>query len=285
LPESSRTRPESPATHRDHFVIILARPQGYMAGALARAGNSPDSMHGTGALASEGIGPASHEADDRKGKKMANDRLRAKVAAELGWDPKVDSTDITVSAEGGMVTLHGAVASCRQKREADNAARRVYGVTGISNYLEVHIPGRDRRADADVRADVRQALLLNCLIPATVQARVEAGLVTLSGVAAWQFQRDEAELACVAVPGVTGVDVAISLHPALSDGDIQQAISAAFARSARLDRFELSVDNPLPGLVVLSGTVSSWAEHDAAVAVAWSAPGITDVDDRIVVAY
>ena len=118
-----------------------------------------------------------------------------------------------------------------------------------------------------------------------MQARVEAGVVTLSGVAAWQFQRDEAELACAAVTGVTGVDVAISLHPVPGDVDIQQAISAAFRRSARLDRFELSVDNPLPGMVVVSGTVSSWAERDDAVAAAWSAPGVTDVDDRIMVVY
>ena len=118
-----------------------------------------------------------------------------------------------------------------------------------------------------------------------MQASVEAGLVTLSGVAAWQFQRDEAELACAAVPGVMGVDVAISLRPAPSDGDIEQAISAAFGRSARLDRFEISADSPFPGLVVLSGTVGSWAEHDDAVAVAWSAPGITDIDDRIAVVY
>ena len=216
-----------------------------------------------------------------------NDRLRAEVTAELGWDPRVvDSKDIAVSAEGGRVTLHGTVGSFRQKREADNAARRVHGVTGVSNYLEVHIPGIGRRADADVGADVRQALELNDIIPATVEARVEAGFVTLSGVATWDFQRDEAELACAAVPGVVGVDVAISLPPATDGGDgIQQAISAAFRRHARLDRFEVSVDCPLPGLAVLSGAVSCWAEHDEAVAVAWSAPGITDVDDRIVVAY
>jgi osmotically-inducible protein OsmY len=216
---------------------------------------------------------------------MANDRLRAAVAAELSWDPKVDSTDITVSVEGGRVTLRGTVTSFRQKREAGNAARRVYGVTAISNYVEAYIPDRDRRADADVRADVRQALALNDPIPATVQASVEAGLVTLSGVAAWQFQRDEAELACAAVPGVMGVDVAIALRPAPGDGDIEQAISAAFGRSARLDGFEISVDSPIPGMVVLSGTVSSWAERDDAVAVAWSAPGITDIDDRIAVVY
>ena len=216
---------------------------------------------------------------------MANDRLRAEVAAELGWDPKVDSTDITVSVQGGRVTLHGTVTRFRQKREADKAARRVFGVTAVSNFLEVHIPDQDRRADAVIRADVRQALALSDLIPATVQASVEAGLVTLSGVAAWQFQRDEAELACSSVPGVVCVDVAISLRPTPGDGDIEQAISAAFGRSARLDRFEISADSPLPGLVVLSGTVGSWAERDDAVALAWSAPGITDIDDRIAVVY
>jgi osmotically-inducible protein OsmY len=216
---------------------------------------------------------------------MANDRLRTEVAAELGWDPKVDGTDITVSVERGRVTLHGTVTRFRQKREAEGAVCRVYGVTAISNFLEVHLPDQDRRADADVRADVRQALALNDFIPATVQASVEAGLVTLSGVAVWQFQRDEAELACAAVPGVMGVDGAISLRPAPGDGDIERAISAAFARSARLDRFEISVDSPFPGTVVLFGTVSSWAERDDAVALAWSAPGITDIDDRIAVVY
>ena len=216
---------------------------------------------------------------------MANDRLRAEVAAELVWDPRVDSTHITVSVQGGRVTLRGTVTRFRQKREADNAARHVHGVTAVSNFVEVHVPAQDRRADADVRADVGQALALNDHIPATVQASVEAGLVTLSGVAAWQFQRDEAELACAAVPGVMGVDVAISLRAAPSDDDIEQAISAAFGRSARLDRFEISADSPLPGLVVLSGTVGSWAEHDDAVAVAWSAPGISDIDDRIAVVY
>jgi len=94
---------------------------------------------------------------------------------------------------------------------------------------------------------------------------------------------EEAELACAAVPGVTDVDVAISLRPGPGDGDLQQAVSAALGRSARLDRFEISVDSPLPGIVVLSGTVTSWAERDDAVAMAWCAPGVTDVYDRIAV--
>ena len=37
--------------------------------------------------------------------------------------------------------------------------------------------------------------------------------------------------------------------------------------------------------MILAGTVKSWAEHDEAMAAVWSAPGVTAVDDRIVVEY
>jgi osmotically-inducible protein OsmY len=56
---------------------------------------------------------------------------------------------------------------------------------------------------------------------------------------------------------------------------------AAFRRNAVLEADELSAEAFLDGLVILSGTVRSWAAHDHAVAAAWSAPGVTQVDDRI----
>jgi osmotically-inducible protein OsmY len=52
-----------------------------------------------------------------------------------------------------------------------------------------------------------------------------------------------------------------------------------------LDPDRLSVETLSGGLVILSGTVSSWAAHDHAVAAAWSAAGVTDIDDRIGVEY
>jgi osmotically-inducible protein OsmY len=124
---------------------------------------------------------------------MTDEQLQADVVAELFWDPKVDSEAIAVSADAGTVTLRGAVDSFRQKREAGKAARRVYGVIGVQNELDVRLLDDSKRDDAELRGDVLQALMLDSLIPTTVDARARNGSVTLSGTADWQYQRDEAE--------------------------------------------------------------------------------------------
>ena len=216
---------------------------------------------------------------------MTNDDLQLDVAAELSWDPKVDSQAIAVSADDGAVTLRGTVGSFREKREAGKAAARVYGVTDVSNDLQVRILDGSKRDDADLRGDVLQALMLDTSVPMTVDAKVRGGFVTLTGTAEWQYQRDEAELLTASVPGVFGVENDITLTSTADGRDIKADISDAFRRSAKLDADELSVDTTSYGAVILAGAVSSWAEHDEAVAAAWSAPGVTEVDDRIVVEY
>jgi len=127
--------------------------------------------------------------------------------------------------------------------------------------------------------------VIHSVIPAAVDARAAGGVVTLSGTAIWQHQRDEAEFICASVPGVIAVDDEISLNPAPGDGDIAQGVSASYRRSARLSRYGLSVDSPHHHVLIVSGAVSSWAEHDDALAAAWSAPGVTEVYDRVVVVY
>jgi osmotically-inducible protein OsmY len=216
---------------------------------------------------------------------MTNDDLQLDVAAELSWDPQVDSQEIAVSADNGVVTLRGTVGSFRQKREAEKAAARVYGVTEVSNELQVRMLDRSKREDADLRGDVLQALMLDSGVPMTVDATVRDGFVTLTGTADWQYQRDEAEFLTASVPGVFGIENDITLTSTPDGRDIKNDISNAFRRSARLDADELSVDTTSNGTVILAGAVSSWAEHDEAVAAAWSAPGITEVDDRILVEY
>ena len=105
------------------------------------------------------------------------------------------------------------------------------------------------------------------------------------GTADWQYQRDEAEFLTASVPGVSGIRSDIRLTSAPNARDVKKVIGDAFRRNARLDADRLSIDTTSYGRVILAGTVSSWAEHDEAVAAVWSAPGVTEVDDQILVAY
>jgi osmotically-inducible protein OsmY len=216
---------------------------------------------------------------------MTDDELQDWVREELCWDPKVDSAAIAVSASDGEVTLRGTVGSFRQKREAQKAAERVYGVTSVHNELEVRILDKHGRQDADLPGAVLQAMALDGLISRSVDAKADSGLVTLTGTAAWQFQREEAEFIAGNVPGVVDVDNQITLTgPQPKTGDVKQSIERAFQRNANLDAEGLSVKT-CGNTVLLSGAVSSWDERDAAVAAAWAAPGVAAVEDRIVVEY
>ena len=215
---------------------------------------------------------------------MSDDKLVGYVSDELFWDPKVDNEAIAVSADDGKVTLRGTVGSFREKLEAKKSAERVYGVKSVENKLEVKLLNGGKRDDAELRGDVLQALMLDSLVPKTVDAKVDDGLVTLSGTADWQYQRDEAEFVTGNVFGVIAVIDEIGLQPSPSAADVKHSIKEAFKRNAKLDADDLTVTTS-NGTATIEGVVSSWAEHDQAVAAAWFSPGVNDVDDRIVVDY
>jgi osmotically-inducible protein OsmY len=216
---------------------------------------------------------------------MTDETLALSVKDELFWDPKVDSEEIAVSADDGTIVLRGTVGSFRQKREAKKAAERVHGVVYVENDLAVRILTESRRADAELRGDVLQALSLDSLIPTTVDAKVEDGYVTLSGAVDWRYQRDEATFVAGNILGVTGVETEI-----LVGGDgrtvsgVSDAIQKAFKRDAKIDADTLTVAAS-DGTVTLNGSVRSWSEHDAALAAAWAGPGVTTVNDRLTVSY
>jgi osmotically-inducible protein OsmY len=211
--------------------------------------------------------------------------LVADVTDELFWDPKVDNVAIAVSANGGKITLRGTVGSLREKREAQKAAQRVFGVTSVDNQLQVRLMSDQRRADADLRGDVLQALMLDSLVPKTVDAKVTDGFVTLTGTVNWQYQRDEAEYVASNIVGALDVYDEIDIqHPTPNAADVQESIKKAFKRNAALDAdyVDVSTNN---GAVTVTGTVRSWAEHDEVLDAAWAAPGVTSVRDDMTIAY
>src|SRR3954449_6114354 len=172
---------------------------------------------------------------------MNDQELVADVIDELFWDPKVDSEAIAVSADGGVITVRGTVGSFREKREVRKAAERVWGVVSVTNKLEVDLMGDQRREDADLRGDVLQALMLDSLVPTTVDASAEYGVVTLTGTVDWQYQRDEADLVAGNLLGVVAIENDIYL-PDTTPGpaDVEDKIKNAFSRNAKLDASALS---------------------------------------------
>jgi osmotically-inducible protein OsmY len=216
---------------------------------------------------------------------MSDEQLRIDIEDELLWEPRIDDAGIEVAVENGTVTLRGQVPSFRELREATRAAKRVYGVEQVHNDLSVELLPGDRRDDRRLRKAISQALELDALVPPSVDATVRGGVVTLDGTASYQFQREQAELTAGNVTGVTWIDNAIQLvATSASSQDVKDWIGRALRRDALLGAAAFSVETA-GRTVILSGTVGSWPEHDAALEAAWAAPGVAMVEDRIVVAY
>jgi osmotically-inducible protein OsmY len=245
--------------------------------------SDPVALHLAGAAGSRISLPV--RSSDQKEWTMTDEQLLSDAQDELLWEPRLDSGAIAVSAHDGVVTLRGTVGSFRERREATNAVKRVYGATSVDNQLQVRLLDADKRDDADLRGAVLQALMLDALVPDTIDATVSDAVVTLTGRADFQFERDEAEFVAGNVIGVLWVEDEIELvAPTPSPTDVKHDIKKAMERDAKLDADDIDVVSA-DGTVTLTGTVSSWAEHDAAVGAAWAAPGVSDVDDRILVEY
>lgn len=214
-----------------------------------------------------------------------DDDVRANVGDELFWDPKVDSAAIAVDANDGKVTLRGTVGSLREKREARNAAQRIVGVHSVDNQLKVRLLDGQGRSDSELRGFVLHALMLDSLVPRTIDAKVTDGFVTLTGTAEWQYQRDEADLVASSIAGALDVFDEIEIEsPMPSAADTQESIRKAFQRNAGLEADDLLIST-LDGSVTVKGAVRSWAEHDEAIAAAWAAPGVTSVHDELTIVY
>jgi osmotically-inducible protein OsmY len=213
----------------------------------------------------------------------SDEEIERDVRDELKWDPDLDADDIAVSVKNGVVTLAGFVPSYSDKFEAEAAAKRVAGVLAVANDLEVRLPAIDQRPDPDIARDAVAALKTQLPISYDrIKIIVKNGWVYLEGSAEWQYQKTTAEIAVRKVKGVKGVTNSIALKPQLQPSELQRKIMEAFKRNAEVDANRITVEAK-GSEVILKGTVRSWIEREEAERVAWSAPGVTKVEDRIVV--
>jgi osmotically-inducible protein OsmY len=142
-----------------------------------------------------------------------------------------------------------------------------------------------QRDDTEVRGDVLRALLLDSLVPPTVDAHVRGGIVTLTGTVSWPGERDDAMFLVACVPGVLCIldEITLIRGPGWVGGDLADDVVAALGRTSAAEDGELCVQGGCDGTVVLSGVVYSWPDNDEAVAAALSVQGVTAVDDRVIV--
>jgi osmotically-inducible protein OsmY len=225
-----------------------------------------------------------YQSNDSEAIMKSDKEIERDVEEELQWDPDLDATDIAVSVKSGVVTLAGFVKSYTDKYEAEAAAKRVAGVVGLANDLEVRMSSVDERPDPEIARDAVAAIKSQLPFSSEqIKVVVKNGWVSLEGQVEWQYQKGTAETAVRRIKGVKGVSNFIQLKPRAQPSEIKRKIQEAFRRSAEVDANRIQVEAN-GGEVILKGTVRSWIEREEAERVAWSAPGVTKVEDRIVVA-
>jgi osmotically-inducible protein OsmY len=216
---------------------------------------------------------------------ISDSELRRLVEEELAFEPSVDATHIGVTAHEGVVTLSGHVSSHAQKVAAERAVGRVRGVRAIAETLEVRLPTDKKRSDEEIAERAVRILQWDDLVPSSeVHVKVERGWVTLSGKVTYRYQQEAAVRDIRRLSGVVGVTNLIAVSPpAVASASVRTQIESAFKRQAELEARNLMV-NVDGSRVTLTGKVESIHERSTAVQAAWSTPGVTAVDDRMMVA-
>jgi osmotically-inducible protein OsmY len=216
---------------------------------------------------------------------LSNDeKVQRDVLDELHWDALVKPTEVGVEVSEGVVTLTGTVDAYPKRREAAEAALRLYGVRGVVNNIKVetlpHAP-----TDTDIAWKAAEAIEWDTRIPkGRVKIRVASHWITLEGTVDHFYQRRSAEETVERLTGVRGVDNLLAVvpetKPRVSGNELREQIEQAFTRNAEIDARRIRV-TLLGSNVTVAGNVRSWAERREAIRAAWSTPGVTSVQDEL----
>lgn len=215
---------------------------------------------------------------------MSDLDLRKAILEELEFQPNINAANIGVSVENGVVTLSGHVNTLGQKVSAERAVKSIKGVRALAEELEVRLNNNGGTGD-DIIAQraLRIILWSSDVSEGDVKVTVQHGRVTLEGEVDWQYQKETVESSVRKLSGVTAVNNRLTLRPRLDVFDIQERIEAALKRNAELHAHKIRVK--VEGdVVTLEGRVHLWRERQIAERAAWSVPGVTKVEDHLMLA-
>jgi osmotically-inducible protein OsmY len=219
----------------------------------------------------------------------SDDEIRKNVVEEIQWDPQLTkiAPQIGVTTKNEVVTLSGTVDYYGQKLAAENAAKRVKDVKVVAMDIEVRSDGlSDVITDSRIAEAVRDALTWHSAVNEDmINIKVEEGWIYLEGTVNWEYERKAAERAVENLRGVKGVINSVKIKVTdVQASEIKKKIKAAFHRHATVDAANVQVSSA-DGKVTLTGTVRSWPERKDAEDVAWSMPGITEVENKLEIGH
>ena len=217
---------------------------------------------------------------------MKNDfDLESVVSGKLRPKPTGNVATTKISVNGGAVALAGNLARLPEEESAEGAVKSVSTAEAPVNEKPLARPALDERTDADVLRALLQALGRNTFgLRDRIRATVKDRCVILEGEVDWRFERLAAEQLAHRVIGVKEVINKIALKQGQTDREkIKREIESGFFRSAVLDAGRITVET-VKRKVVLRGTVRTPSEREEAKRIAWSSPGVLEVENYITLA-
>ena len=214
----------------------------------------------------------------------SDSQLQLDVMEELKWEPGVDHEHIGVSVTDGVVSLSGTIGSYAEKLLAEKTVRRVKGVRGVAEDLQVRYDWQPKTSDAQIAKRVADILEWDPLVPRNrINVTVEDGVVKLTGKVEWNYQRDLVIEDTAKISGVVRIDNMVEVAPPVTTATVRHRIEEAFERQADLEAEKISVQAQ-GSKVTLTGRVSSWSKRNLAERAAWAAPGVAQIEDKLVIA-
>lgn len=208
-------------------------------------------------------------------------QLKKDIEAELEWEPSINAAAVGVAVKDGVVTLSGHMDTFAEKYDVEKVVQRVAGVRAVAVEIDVKLSLGRTRSDTEIAQAVERALDWHTSVPAKkIKVKVEKGWVKLSGEVDWDFQRTAAVNVVRPLIGVVGVSNDIVLKQRATQDNIEKRICEALTRQAELEAKAIEVQ-VIGSTAVLRGAVHSLAERSAAQSAAWSALGITRVDNEL----
>ena len=211
-------------------------------------------------------------------------KLRDDVLDELAYEPIVDPAHIGVAVDQDVVTLTGHVGSYAQKLAALSAVRRVKGVHGIADEIEVRYSSDEKTSDDEIAKRAINVLSWDSVVPVNaIQVTVRDGLVTLAGKVNWYYQKSSAERDVRRLSGVRSVVNNIEIESHAKPENVKRKIEAALKRHAEIEARDIRVTVRDDDEVLLEGKVRNWDEKFAVENAAWSARGVRNVKDQLTI--